>query len=134
MSFFEVVRQQISEPLRRIRAVARKEFRQLQRDPLTAGFVLGVPVVQLLLFGYAINQDIRHIDTALVDQDGSHISRKLADQLEATQAFRFVEGATSEAEARRLLEAGDGLEPGGGGMDGHGFRPVGCSWYDHLLA
>ncbi len=107
MSFYEAVREQISAPLRRMRAVARKELRQLLRDPLTAGFVLGVPVVQLLLFGYAINQDIRHIDTALVDQDGSHISRKLVGQLEATQAFRIVAGAASEAEARRLLEAGE---------------------------
>jgi ABC-2 type transport system permease protein len=91
---------------RRVRAVARKELRQLWRDPLTLGFVIGVPAVQLLLFGYAINQDVRHVDTALVDSADTAVTRRLAGQLEATQTFRIVRQMAEEGEARDLLRAG----------------------------
>lgn len=91
---------------RRTMAVARKELRQLLRDPLTMGFVVGVPAVQLLLFGYAINQDIRHIPTGVVDHSNTSISRQLIGQLEATQTFRVTRRLETEDEARRLLERG----------------------------
>ena len=52
----------------RLFAVILKELRQLRRDRLTFGMILGIPTLQLLLFGFAINLDIRHIDTAIVDQ------------------------------------------------------------------
>ena len=68
--------------LRRIRAVARKEVRQLVRDRFTLGFIVGVPAVQLLLFGYAINQDVRQVPTAVVDPANSHVTRRLIGQLE----------------------------------------------------
>ncbi len=97
----------LAEALRRVRAVARKELRQLLRDHLTLGFVVGVPAVQLLLFGYAINQDVRHVPTGVVDYAGSSISRQLIGQLEATQTFTITERPASEAEARRLLERGE---------------------------
>jgi ABC-2 type transport system permease protein len=61
----------------RIGAVARKELLQLRRDHLTMGFVVGVPIVQPALFGYAINQDIRHADTAVVDRSSTLASRTL---------------------------------------------------------
>lgn len=92
--------------LRRIRSVARKEIRQLQRDPLTLAFVVGVPAVQLLLFGYAINQDVRQVPTAVVDHSHSSVSRRLVGQLEATQTFRVVAWPVSEEAARDLLERG----------------------------
>jgi len=92
---------------RRIIAVARKELRQLMRDQLTLGFVVGVPVVQLLLFGYAINQDIRNVSTALVDHSNSAVSRELVGQLEATQTFRITHRTPSESEAMDLLRRGD---------------------------
>lgn len=91
---------------RRVRAVARKELRQLWRDPLTLGFVIGVPAVQLALFGYAINQDVRHVDTVLVDAADTVVTRRLAGQLEATQTFRIVRQVADEAEARDLLRSG----------------------------
>ncbi len=94
-------------PLRRILAVARKELRQLMRDPLTAGFIAGVPIVQLALFGYAINQDIRHAETAVVDSSNSSVSRTLIGELEATQTFDVVARPPTEHEARRMLEEGD---------------------------
>jgi ABC-2 type transport system permease protein len=97
----------VSNRYRRIAAVAFKEVRQLLRDHLTLGFVIGVPAVQLLLFGYAINQDVRHIKTAVVDYDNTTISRQLVGQLEATQTFRITERPTSEVRARELLKFGD---------------------------
>ncbi len=94
-------------PLRRALAIARKELRQLMRDPLTSGFIVGVPIVQLALFGYAINQDIRHAETAVVDFSNSAISRTLIGELEATQTFDVVARPATEDEARRLLGEGD---------------------------
>jgi ABC-2 type transport system permease protein len=82
-------------------------MRQLMRDQLTAGFVVGVPVVQLALFGYAINQDIRHARTVVVDHSNSNVSRQFAGELEATQTFDIVEYVATEEEARRMLQAGD---------------------------
>lgn len=91
---------------RRIRAVARKEIRQIRRDRLTLGFIVGVPAAQLLLFGYAVNQEIRHVATAVVDPGNTHITRRLIGQLEATQTFDITTRATSEAEARQRLREG----------------------------
>ncbi|MCP5046164.1 MAG: ABC transporter permease [bacterium] len=96
----------IKASLRRILSVTRKEVRQLMRDVLTMGFVVGVPAVQLLLFGYAINQDVRHVKTALVDHSNSFVSRQLIDQLEATQTFRIVQKTENDQDARELLKIG----------------------------
>jgi ABC-2 type transport system permease protein len=93
--------------LRRMLSIARKEVRQLLRDPLTMGFVVGVPVVQLLLFGYAINQDVRHVATAVVDRSASHVSRQILGQLEATQTLRITHRPTREAAALDLLTRGE---------------------------
>jgi ABC-2 type transport system permease protein len=92
---------------RRILSIAHKEVRQLLRDQLTMGFVVGVPAVQLLLFGYAINQDVRHISTALVDYSNTSITRHLVGQLEATQTFRITERPANEDVARQLLKRGE---------------------------
>lgn len=93
--------------MRRILSVARKEIRQLLRDVLTMGFVVGVPAVQLLLFGYAINQDVRHVKTAVVDHSNSFISRQLIDQLQATQTFRVCQRPDSDEKAKELLKKGE---------------------------
>jgi ABC-2 type transport system permease protein len=91
-------------PMRRIAAMTRKEFRQLARDRLTLGFVVGIPSLQLVLFGYAINLDVRDVPTAVLDRAGSTLSRRLVGQLEASQTFRVVHDVSSEREAIRLLE------------------------------
>jgi len=93
--------------VRRVRSVARKEVRQLRRDRLTLGFIVGVPAAQLLLFGYAIEQDVRDVATALVDHSSTSITRRIVGQLEATQTFDFVAWPPDEAAARSLLEAGE---------------------------
>ena len=97
----------VPESVRRILAVARKELTQLARDRLTAGFVVGVPIVQLALFGYAINQDVRHAPTAVVDLSRSAAARQLVGELEATQTFDVVVWAATEQQARELLAAGE---------------------------
>lgn len=77
------------------------------RDFLTMGFVVGVPAVQLLLFGYAINQDVRAVKTAVVDHSNSFISRQLIGQLEATQTFRIYTWLDNDEKARELLKEGE---------------------------
>ena len=94
-------------PIRRVLSVARKELIQLMRDQLTMGFVVGVPIVQLALFGYAINQDIRHAETAVVDHSNTAASRTLIGELAATQSLDVVARPATEDEARRLLQKND---------------------------
>jgi ABC-2 type transport system permease protein len=90
--------------LQRTLAIARKEFRQLARDRLTLGFVVGIPSLQLVLFGYAINLDVRHVPTAVLDRAQSPLSRKLVGELEATQTFRMTRSIADVEAAFRLLQ------------------------------
>jgi ABC-2 type transport system permease protein len=90
--------------LRRVLAIARKELRQLVRDRLTMGMIVGIPAIQLMLFGYAINLDVRGVPTAVLDRARSSLSRKLLGEIEATQTFRFRAQAGSEAELVQMLE------------------------------
>ena len=90
--------------LRRVLAVALKELRQLARDRLTLGFIVGIPSLQLVLFGYAINLDVRHVPTAVLDRADSPLSRHLVGELAATQTFDLERVVRSEPEAFRLLE------------------------------
>ena len=76
--------------LRRIRAVAGKEARQLARDRLTLAMVIGIPMLQILLFGYAINMDVRHLRAGVADEAGTALSRQVAGDLQASQVVRFV--------------------------------------------
>ena len=73
----------------RLFAIVVKELRQLRRDRLTVGMILGIPTIQLLLFGFAINLDIRHIDAAVADQAHSARSREIIASLEATGVVRM---------------------------------------------
>jgi len=92
--------------LRRLHAVALKEVRQLARDRVTFGMIVGVPVMQILLFGYAINFDVRHLSTAVLDQANSSMSRELVAQLRATQVIEVRYTAHSSAELDELLREG----------------------------
>jgi ABC-2 type transport system permease protein len=94
----------VTGSLHRVLAVARKELRQLVRDRLTMGFIVGIPSLQLLLFGYAINLDVRGIPTAVLDHSRSALSRQLVGELAATQTFRLTRAVDSVSEGIRLLE------------------------------
>ncbi|HLX06802.1 MAG TPA: ABC transporter permease, partial [Thermoanaerobaculia bacterium] len=63
--------------LAKLRAVAAKEYRQAARDPLTLAMLLGLPTMMLLLYGYAVNFDVRHIKLAVEDRDRTAASRDL---------------------------------------------------------
>ncbi len=84
-----------------------KEFIQLRRDRLTFGMIVGIPIVQLVLFGYAINSDPRHLPTAVLAADRSEFTRSLVASLANSDYFRFVREAKSEAEADALLARGE---------------------------
>jgi ABC-2 type transport system permease protein len=88
-------------------AIALKEFVQMRRDRLTFAMIVGVPILQLVLFGYAINTDPKSLPTAVVSSDASEFSRSLVRAFENTGYFRVVATPASEAEADRLLDAGD---------------------------
>lgn len=68
----------------------RKEFVQMRRDRLTLGIMIGIPIVQLLLFGYAIQTDVRHIPTVVLDESRTPASRELIAAFENTGSFRIV--------------------------------------------
>jgi ABC-2 type transport system permease protein len=87
-------------------AVLLKEFIQMKRDRLTFGMIVGVPIIQLVLFGFAINTDPKGLPAAVVINDESPFSRALVRGLENSQYFKFTHRAASEAEADRLLQLG----------------------------
>ena len=93
--------------LSRIVAVLQKEFTQLLRDRLTYAMMLGIPVVQLLLFGYAINSDPKQLPTAVLVQDQGQFSRSLLGALDRSEYFSIDHVAHSPAEMERLMERGE---------------------------
>ena len=92
--------------LERVAAVLRKEFVQLRRDRLTFAMLIGVPIMQLVLFGYAINADPKHLPTAVVALDQSPLVRSIVRAAQNTDYFRIIE-VGSESEAERLIARGD---------------------------
>ncbi|HVK94701.1 MAG TPA: ABC transporter permease [Noviherbaspirillum sp.] len=90
----------------RFLAILIKEFRQLRRDRLTFAMMVGVPILQLVLFSYAINTDPKHLPMAVVMADESEFSRSLISGLENSSYFRVVARARSEAAGNHLLDAG----------------------------
>jgi len=83
--------------------IAHKELLQLRRDRLTLAMMIVLPIVQLLLFGYAINTDVRHIPSVVYDQDRSAQSRDLARSLEATGFYDFVGSVNDYDDIQRAL-------------------------------
>ena len=90
----------------RILAILVKEVRQLRRDRLTFGMVVGLPVMQMLLFGYAINTDVRNLRTAVADQSNTHLSRQFVAELSQTQVIDFVTAVDSPQQLETLLREG----------------------------
>ncbi|MEO5925693.1 MAG: ABC transporter permease [Bryobacteraceae bacterium] len=86
--------------------IAGKEFRQLARDPFLLLLVLGAPLLQLLIFGYALETRVRDLPVAVQDLDHARLSRMLLDRLAANPAFRLTYSASSEEELVGLLRSG----------------------------
>jgi ABC-2 type transport system permease protein len=91
----------------RLWAVVMKEFIQMRRDRVTFGMMVGIPLLQLTLFGFAINSDPKHLPTALLLADQGPFARTLVAELRNSEYFDVVTIAPSEAEADRLLRLGD---------------------------
>jgi ABC-2 type transport system permease protein len=94
------------ERVLRVRALLRKEFRQLMRDPKTKRFMFGAPLVQLLMFGYAVNTDVHDVTTYVVDYDRSSESRAAQDALTAGGYFTIVGGSDRMRDLEHALDGG----------------------------
>jgi ABC-2 type transport system permease protein len=91
---------------RRFWAIVCKEFIQMRRDRLTFAMMIGIPLVQLILFGYAINSDPKHLPTAVYSADNSVFSRTIVWGLHNSSYFDITREAKNEAEIQKLLAQG----------------------------
>ena len=92
--------------LSRLGAIIKKEALQLRRDRLTFGMVFGLPIIQILLFGFAINTDVRDIRTVVADQADTHLSREFVARLGQSQVTHIVARAQTAAEIELMLRRG----------------------------
>jgi len=92
--------------LSRLGAIVRKEVRQLRRDRLTFGMIVGLPIIQMLLFGYAINTDVRNLKTAFADEADTHLSREFIADLKQSQVADVRYRVSSPAGLEELLRRG----------------------------
>jgi len=90
----------------RLLAVMRKELRQLRRDRITFAMIVGIPIGQILLFGYAINTDVRNLSAAVADQADTHLSRQFIAELRETQVLQLGEPVVTPEQLEDLLRAG----------------------------
>ena len=91
----------------RTAAIFIKEFQQMLRDRLTFAMVIGIPIIQLILFGYAINTDPKNLATAVVSAEGSVFSQSFVTALENTGYFKVVSVGVSESDAELLERKGE---------------------------
>jgi ABC-2 type transport system permease protein len=87
--------------------IVTKEFIQLKRDRLTFGMIVGIPVIQLVLFGFAINTDPKHLPTAALVADRGEFSRSILAGFKNSAYFDFIGEARDEADADRMLATGE---------------------------
>ena len=93
--------------LHRMLAIFIKEFQQMLRDRLTFAMAVGVPVMQLVLFGYAINTDPKGLPTVLVASDSGPLAHSFTAALQNTGYFRITHQSASERDAEALVERGE---------------------------
>jgi len=100
-------------PFRGFTAILYKEFLTVRRDPLTLFFMLFPPIVEMIAFGYALDTDVKHIATLVLDEDRTTESRQLIDHFVNTQTFRvagYAQSITELAEGIRRGRAYVGLQ------------------------
>lgn len=90
----------------RFLAIITKEFIQMRRDRLTFAMVLGIPLIQLVLFGFAINSNPKHLPAAVLINEQSNFSRSLLLAMKNSDYFDFVQQVNSEARAQELIRLG----------------------------
>jgi ABC-2 type transport system permease protein len=91
----------------RIVTMLRKEFRSVFRDPRMRMVIFGVPVIQTLVFGYAVTMDVRHVRLVVIDRDNTPASRALAARFTGSDYFDVVSHTESENEARAIIDRAD---------------------------
>lgn len=93
----------------RMMAILRKEFLEMRRDPVSIGIMMIIPLVQIILFGYAINTNPKYLPTALLSSDNSVLTRTFVRALENTDYFRISYHPKTKNEAENLLLSGKAL-------------------------
>jgi len=88
-------------------AIVLKEFIQMKRDRVTFGMMIGIPLIQLIIFGFAMNADPKHLPAAIRSADQGPFARTLIVALKNSGYFNLVREAPTESEAQRLLQLGD---------------------------
>src|SRR5262249_19510710 len=91
----------------RLRGIMVKEFTQMRRDRLTFAMMFGIPLIQLILFGYAINSDPRHLPAAVLLADRGPQGRTVLAAMKNSTYFDFVRQVNSEEEGHELLARGN---------------------------
>ncbi|MBN0989826.1 ABC transporter permease [Amphritea pacifica] len=94
-------------PFVRVGAIAAKELLQLKRDKMTFGMIVMIPLIQLLLFGFAINTNVRHLPVGVVDYSHSGLSRVLIQTISATQVVTFTRHFTNLPEAEQAIASAE---------------------------
>ncbi len=92
--------------MRRFRAMIKKEITHMLRDPRTLIFIFIMPLLQLILLGYANNTEVKNVPTVIFDQSNSQSSRSLLDAFKTTEYFSFDYVAYSDKEVNQLIEGG----------------------------
>lgn len=90
----------------RLLAVMKKELRQLRRDRITFAMIVGIPIGQILLFGYAINTDVRNISAGVANQANTHLSRQFISEIGETQVLDIQYRVATPGELEDLLRSG----------------------------
>src|SRR5689334_20929338 len=96
----------MKNPFRGFAAILYKEFLVVLRDPLTLFFMLFPPVVEMIAFGYALDTDVKHIATVVLDEDRTRESREMVDEFVNTQTFRVVGEVSSVTELAEAIRQG----------------------------
>lgn len=92
--------------VRRVLAIMRKEVIQIWRDPLSLLVIFAMPIVQLIIYGYGVNLDIRHIPLCVYDQDGTQFSQDLLKHFQATDYFSIVHVARNYRDVVQQIDGG----------------------------
>ncbi len=87
-------------------SIVLKEFTQLKRDRLTFAMIVGIPILQMALFGYAINTNPKHLDTGIISADDSNVTRSFIEAMQNSSYFRIVGRLPNEEAGREALARG----------------------------
>ncbi len=96
----------MNNPFRGFNAILYKEVRVVLRDPMTLFFMFFPPLIEMIAFGYALDNDVKHMATVLLDQDRTQESRQLVDRFVNTQTFRIVGEVQSVTEMAAAIRQG----------------------------